>query len=862
MGLPSLDDSQLVLIGTARYDHLEQLSSVSNNLLDLGVLLGGSDVLGIPASNCSVISDPTGPADVIDPLARAADRAKDTLIVYYAGHGLLDEERNLYLALTGSRADGADYTGLGYRLIRKRVFESPALRKVVILDCCYAARAFGMGEAVPNIADKATIEGTYLLAAVAENSEALAVPDEPHTAFTGELIKLLRGGEPGGPEFFEMDYVYRRLRDILEHRNMPVPQAQNRNHIASLALFRNVRYASFGKPREDPGPLLRSAAERQARSTCIGFSQPFLRRNKVANHESIYVRRALDRDLTSAIRELSPSRLTQLTRPPSNKKTKLSLSGPLRREIPPQIGIVLDPPGSGKTMLATQLALSNDSFLCVARTADAPDVQDLAGHLEALGKHDHGLALMRDIDKPFLYVIDGLDENDTSEKRADVVHALKALSDLNQWAAHNGLLAFPAFILLTARTQVWERWISVFEGRSPIRFRDRLRQYADDELEVALSRYSNAYQYSFAAPIPASARDTLSVPFNLRVLSEVLEYNGEDIPVEPMLRKHVLTYYFEWLAARCSLQIAYMTEDSFIASLCDLALAAAEAQQGHLDEDVAVRLLVPRFRESPDVVRDFLELLVEDRLLVRELGRGRWLRFRYSPIVEYLMGLSVARNPYLTHLEDVTVAAAKSSQVSSVAVKDHVLSLTKGTAPGLAGEAERYYASSPTYISGAVSSLRVGSGDGQRAAPGDIEAIYKTVDRMEPDKAFDAFFVIAAKPNEQAKSGILKVFVAAWQLNEGRPDRWKMLEKLADRELASRPEALAAIRQSRDPREWEVFLGRLHERQDRQQVARKLAPSFKLVAPRGDPAWRQAKGLIELAERGGRFTPGTVLEAR
>jgi hypothetical protein len=158
--------------------------------------------------------------------------------------------------------------------------------------------------------------------------------------------------------------------------------------------------------------------------------------------------------------------------------------------------------------------------------------------------------------------------------------------------------------------------------------------------------------------------------------------------------------------------------------------------------------------------------------------------------------------------------------------------------------------------------LRVGSGDGQRAAPGDIEAIYKTVDRMEPDKAFDAFFVIAAKPNEQAKSGILKVFVAAWQLNEGRPDRWKMLEKLADRELASRPEALAAIRQSRDPREWEVFLGRLHERQDRQQVARKLAPSFKLVAPRGDPAWRQAKGLIELAERGGRFTPGTVLEAR
>jgi hypothetical protein len=465
---------------------------------------------------------------------------------------------------------------------------------------------------------------------------------------------------------------------------------------------------------------------------------------------------------------------------------------------------------------------------------------------------------MRDIDKPFVYVVDGLDENDTPEKRTDVIRALKALGDLNQWAALNGLLAFPAFILLTARAEVWERWISVFEGRSLIRFRDRLRRYADDELEVALARYSSAYQYSFAAPIPASARDTLSVPFNLRMLSEVLEYGGEDLPVERMLQKPVLTYYLEWLASQLSLQVEPLTEDSFIACLCDLALAAAREKQGQLDEDAAVRLLAPRFRKSPDIARDFLELLVQARLLVRELARGRWLRFRYSPIVDYLLGLSVARNPLFTHLEDVTAVAAESSQVSSVAVRDHVLSLTKGTAPGLTEEAQRYYVDSPTYISGAVSSLRAGSGGGQRAADADIEAIYKTIGRMQPDAAFDAFFVIAAKPNAQPEQGILTVFTTSWHLNEGRPDRWKMLEKLADRRLITRKPALAAIRDSRDPREWEVFLGRLHERQDRQQVARELTAAFDRVAQRGDPAWIQATGLIELAKQGRRFTPGTV----
>jgi hypothetical protein len=129
---------------------------------------------------------------------------------------------------------------------------------------------------------------------------------------------------------------------------------------------------------------------------------------------------------------------------------------------------------------------------------------------------------------------------------------------------------------------------------------------------------------------------------------------------------------------------------------------------------------------------------------------------------------------------------------------------------------------------------------------------------MEPDKAFDAFFVIAAKPNHQPEKGILKVFRTTWRLNDGRPDRWKMLEKVADRGLITREPVLVAIRASQEPREWEVFLGRLHEYEDRQPVARALAASFNLVAPPRDPAWTQARGLIELAEQGGRFQPGTV----
>jgi hypothetical protein len=247
-------------------------------------------------------------------------------------------------------------------------------------------------------------------------------------------------------------------------------------------------------------------------------------------------------------------------------------------------------------------------------------------------------------------------------------------------------------------------------------------------------------------------------------------------------------------------------------------------------------------------------------LLIRELDLGRWLRFRYSAIVEYLMALSVARKPDLVQLDDVTTAAAESPEVSAVAVRENVMDLARSGEISFAGQARNYYASSPTYISGAVSSLRLGFGDGNKTSYEDIDAIYNNIRRMEPDNAFDAFFVIAARPNAQPGERIVDVFAAAWQINDGRPDRWKMLEKIADRGLLTHRIVLTLIGFSKIPREWEVFLGRLHERNDRQRVAQDLQLSFGSAVVPSDPAWDQARGLFELALQGRAFTPGTVFE--
>ncbi|MFF8630131.1 caspase, EACC1-associated type [Streptomyces werraensis] len=236
--LPDPGASRAVLIGTSRYDHLEQLPAVSNNLTALAALLSGPLSLRLPASHVTVVENPPGPGTVMDPLRQAAAEATDTLIVYYAGHGLIDPHDTLTLALPHTLPDRIE-TSLNYDWLRQILLTSHAQRHVVLLDCCYSGLALGRMNASQGLADQAAVEGTFLLAASAETRTALAPVGDPHTAFTGALLDTLSHGIPGGPPLLDLETIYRHLRLTLEARAHPVPQARNRNSGARLALARN-----------------------------------------------------------------------------------------------------------------------------------------------------------------------------------------------------------------------------------------------------------------------------------------------------------------------------------------------------------------------------------------------------------------------------------------------------------------------------------------------------------------------------------------------------------------------------------------------------------------------------------------------
>lgn len=241
MSLPDPLTSRAVLIGTSEYTHLNDLPAVANNLQALSKLLQRTDLWGLPEEHCVVVHNPASVQEMMDPLYQACTEARDTLIVYFAGHGLLHSvESDLYLTLTNSRQDRM-YSAVAYDAVRNELRASLARRKIVILDCCYSGRALDLmsaDDATDRVANSAQVAGTFLMTATAENKTALGGLDT-YTAFTGELIHLIKEGIPDQDEFLQIDTIFGHARASLRDKGLPVPQKRESNFAAQIVLVRN-----------------------------------------------------------------------------------------------------------------------------------------------------------------------------------------------------------------------------------------------------------------------------------------------------------------------------------------------------------------------------------------------------------------------------------------------------------------------------------------------------------------------------------------------------------------------------------------------------------------------------------------------
>ena len=144
MRLPDPNDSRAVLIGTAQYSREDfwEIKQIPSNLSGLRDLLTSPDRGGFAARHCHLISNPSNVKLLDDHLVDMCREAKDVLVMYFSGHGLISlEDRQLYLCLAETDPGRLYYTALPIGRVRAAFQKSEARIKVLILDCCYSGRA-------------------------------------------------------------------------------------------------------------------------------------------------------------------------------------------------------------------------------------------------------------------------------------------------------------------------------------------------------------------------------------------------------------------------------------------------------------------------------------------------------------------------------------------------------------------------------------------------------------------------------------------------------------------------------------------------------------------------------------------------
>ncbi|MFF5139264.1 caspase family protein [Streptomyces sp. NPDC013157] len=238
--------SRAVLIGCGDFDDIDlpAIPAVKPNLTDLHSALTHRTHGILPPEHCRVLADPADHRSVGMALAQAAREAEDLLLVYYTGHGLLDEDGLLHLALSSTDPGHVGFTGVPADLVKRHLGRARARLRVLVPDCCFSGRAVAaMTESGSLLTAQPDLSGTYTLTSTTATAPSHARPGQRHTAFTAALLDALEQPQP-----LALDDIHQHIDTVLQGMGLPRPQRRSVNAAGDLALVRGPVQPHAGTP--------------------------------------------------------------------------------------------------------------------------------------------------------------------------------------------------------------------------------------------------------------------------------------------------------------------------------------------------------------------------------------------------------------------------------------------------------------------------------------------------------------------------------------------------------------------------------------------------------------------------------------
>jgi tetratricopeptide (TPR) repeat protein len=179
----------------------------------------------------------------------------DTLLFYYSGHGVLDDQGNIYLALSDTDPQKPYIRGYSFGDLTMMIERTISTRVIVILDCCYSGSAkLGKGseedaarkwrrimeERSNNLREQQQRHVKCILAAGLSHQEAYALKQEEHSVFTKYLLKGLKGED----------------NESIDSEGNVTPQS-----LSNYVYIAIKRLPSYERPHQDPVIITEGSAK-------------------------------------------------------------------------------------------------------------------------------------------------------------------------------------------------------------------------------------------------------------------------------------------------------------------------------------------------------------------------------------------------------------------------------------------------------------------------------------------------------------------------------------------------------------------------------------------------------------------------
>lgn len=194
-----INNTQVLLIGVSRYYDDKNITSIPNvkkNIMLLTEAFLKNEVLSITENSLTISLNKTN-TEIERNLIKVSRETdyNDTLIVYYAGHGLMsNQDFNLYLTASNTTTDYLETDGINANRFREIIESSKASTKIIIIDACYSGGIHNYnGTKLFSMNSNSNISGTYIISSSSNEATSLYPVDSPKepTFFTGEFLNVL-----------------------------------------------------------------------------------------------------------------------------------------------------------------------------------------------------------------------------------------------------------------------------------------------------------------------------------------------------------------------------------------------------------------------------------------------------------------------------------------------------------------------------------------------------------------------------------------------------------------------------------------------------------------------------------------------